>query len=168
MGCDIHLVLEKYDDNLCEWVGLHDYNLPSSEALLSRVDIDIINNADFRVGRRDYNFFAHLAGVRAIPVNNMDPAYPEPKGMPPDASSLALHKHSLWEHDAHSASWMSLKEFTLIYAREVKENLGQLVADRMQGDGMPLTWAMYREVSGEYLSDGDDVDKYRIVFWFDN
>ncbi len=168
MGCDIHLVLEKYDDNLCEWVGLHDYSLPPSEALLSRVDPDIVNNIDFRVGRRDYNFFANLAGVRAVVPTGSYITFPSPKGLPPDASSLALHKHSLWEHDAHSASWMSLKEFTLIYAREVKENLDELVAERISNEYKQLTWAMYREVSGEYMSEGDDVDKYRIVFWFDN
>ena len=168
MGCDIHLVLEKYDDNLCEWVGLHDYNLPPSEALMSRVDPNIIDNTYFKVSNRDYTFFAHLAGVRAVVPKGSVITYPSPKGLPPDASSLALHKHSLWEHDVHSASWMSLKEFTFIYAREVKENLDELVAERISSGDMPLTWAMYREVSGEYLSDGDDVDKYRIVFWFDN
>lgn len=164
MGCDIHLVLEKYDDNLCEWVGIHDYNLPPSKSLRSRVDPDIIDNTYFKVSNRNYNFFANLAGVRAVGSHN----YPKPKGIPATASSLTLHKHSQWEHDAHSASWMSLKEFTLIYAREVKENLDELVAERISNGDMSLTWDMYQEVAGRYLFGDENVDNYRIVFWFDN
>lgn len=160
MGCDIHLVLEKYDDNLCEWVGLHEYSLPPNDALQERP----AGWMSFKVDRRDYNFFAHLAGVRA----HGDGTYPIPKGIPPDASSLTLHRHNAWEHDAHSASHMTLKEFAYIYAREVKQNVEHIVAERLEGGDQHETYQLYQEVAGAYIEDFDEIRKYRIVFWFDN
>lgn len=162
MGCDIHMVLEYHDDHNDVWVGLHNYSLPPDEALQEQS----LAYVGFKVTRRNYDLFANLAGVR---VYN-DGTYPEPRGIPPDAASLTLYRFAQWENDAHSASWVSLKEFTLIYAREVKGNLNELVVERLEGadEDKPHTWALYREVSGEYISAGDNVDKYRIVFWFDN
>jgi hypothetical protein len=164
MGCDIHLVLEKHDENLSEWVGLHDYRLPPNEALQDRP----AGYISFKADRRDYNFFANLAGVRANTVNSMDPAYPEPKGIPADASSLTLYRFGQWENDAHSASWMSLKEFAYIYAREVKENVEHIVAERLEGGDQHETFQLYQEVAGTYIDDFNELDLYRIVFWFDN
>ncbi len=164
MGCDIHLVLEKYDDNLCEWVGLHDYRTPPSEAIQERP----AGWMSFKADRRDYNFFAHLAGVRAVG----DGTYPTPKGIPADASSLTLHRHNAGEHDTHSASHMTLKEFAYIYAREVKEDsdqlLSSLVLERLEGGNQHETLKLYQEVAGMYIDDFDELHKYRIVFWFDN
>ncbi len=173
MGCDIHLVLEKYDDNLCEWVGIHDYRMPPSEALQERPEAlqeRPVGWISFKADRRDYNFFANLAGVRANARPEGD--YPTPKGIPADASSLTLHRHNAWGHDAHSDSWMMLKEFAYIYAKEVKENsdelLSNLVLERLEGGDQHETYQLYQEVAGTYIEDFDELDKYRIVFWFDN
>ena len=160
MGCDIHLVLEKHDENLSEWVGIHDYKLPPSEAVQERP----VGWMSFKVDRRDYNFFAHLAGVRA----HNDGEYPLPKGIPSDASSLTLYRFGQWENDAHSASWMSLKEFAYIYAREVKQNVQHIVTERLEDKDYQETLQLYEEVAGTYIDNFDELDKYRIVFWFDN
>jgi hypothetical protein len=164
MGCDIHLVLEKHDENLSEWVGLHDYGLPPSEAVQELP----VGWMSFKANRRDYNFFAHLAGVRAnFPEDKVYP-YPEPKGIPADASSLTLYRFRQWENDAHSASWLPLKEFAFIYAREVKENVEHIVAERLEGGDQHETLQLYQEVAGTYIDDFNELDLYRIVFWFDN
>lgn len=164
MGCDIHLVLEKYDDKLCEWVGLHNYDYLYNRAFNNAIGDYSVS---YKVRQRDYNFFAHLAGVRA----HGDGTYPVPKGIPPDASSLTLHRHNSWEHDAHSASHMTLKEFAYIYAREVKENsdelLHSLVVERLEGTESHETIDLYREITAVYV-EPIEIDKYRIVFWFDN
>ena len=168
MGCDIHLVLEKHDENLSEWVGIHDYRLPPNVALQERP----AGYMSFKVDRRDYNFFAHLAGVRANFPDGKESPYPLPKDIPSDASSLTLYRFGQWEHDAHSASWLPLKDFAFIYAREVKENsdelLGELVAERLEGGDQHKTFELYEEVAGTYIDNFDELDKYRIVFWFDN
>lgn len=163
MGCDIHLVLEKYDSNLCEWVGLHNYDYLYNQALTRTIG----DYFSYKVRQRNYSLFAQLAGVRAVG----DGTYPVPKGIPPDASSLTLHRHSEWEHDAHSASWMTLKEFTYIYVRENKENadelLSKLVVERMEGTESHETRDLYGEITAVYI-ELSELDKYRIVFWFDN
>lgn len=90
---------------------------------------------------RDYQRFALLAGVRGTG--------PVPKGMPDDISETAAYLAYKWAGDGHSHSWISLKEAMAI-------------------------WETTSNTTHEYPSDywfgvdEDEVEKHRLVFWFDN
>ncbi len=87
MGCDIHCVIEQR-----KLIG-QDYAWWKNRG---EADID-----------RNYELFAVLAGVRnrheIIPIS-------EPKGLPEDVDKMFKAYHKDWDVDAHSASWVTLKE----------------------------------------------------------
>lgn len=141
MGCDIHIVLEKYDDEF-GWVG---------------VDTFIGHESSYTKGysspiacERNYARFAALAGVRGDG--------PAPRGIPNDASSTTKLLIKEWGADAHSHSWLPLvaaaREWNIEHYAGVKPN-------------------EFREKypAAYWFGVGDEVnkmDKYRVIFWFDN
>ena len=92
MGCDIHASLEYLKD--CNWSSMNLY-IKNSEL----VDYDFTS--------RSYILFAILAGVRND--YNLKPIS-KPKGFPEDASKETKEFYDEWLGDAHSASWLTLKE----------------------------------------------------------
>ena len=174
MGADIHFTIEHRDphDGL-GWVGVFYsgasyspdmYNksylyLPNKNVTLDSAEhsrrMDHGVHPFGRLGRRDYGFFARLAGVRGDG--------PEPNGVPPDASALTQRCVSRWEGDSHSHVHMTLREF-------VKRKIitGVTIADaaksKLQG-GDPIA---------EYLGDCIDHDGFtlddntRVIAWFDS
>lgn len=172
MGADIHFTIEHRDphDGL-GWVGvfwsgaLHSpsrYNTSYAydqnanitlEEKLRRMDRGV--HPFGRLGRRDYAFFARLAGVRGDG--------PEPNGVPPDASALTQRCISRWGGDGHSHVHMTLREFV---KRKIisDETIADAAKSKLQG-GDPIA---------EYLRDcidDDDItldDNTRVIAWFDN
>jgi len=169
MGADIHFTIEHRDphDGL-GWVGVYATDLPHA---YPGYNVGAVRNAGSseeahlamehgahpfgRLGRRDYNFFARLAGVRGDG--------PEPNGVPPDASALTQRCVSRWEGDSHSHVHMTLREF-------VKRKIitGVTIADaaksKLQG-GDPIA-----EYLGDCIDDSGITldDNTRVIAWFDN
>ncbi|MEI2419293.1 hypothetical protein V6O07_03395, partial [Arthrospira platensis SPKY2] len=119
MGCDIHLVVEqRYKD---QWVGVRtDRSIPVAET-------GLFNGAALPplIGDRNYGFFAALAGVRG--------KGPEPVGFPTDASLSAQMMYYPYEGDAHSASWLPLKDFAARWLLATT-GAGELAAKRLTND----------------------------------
>ena len=172
MGADIHFTIEHRDthDDL-GWVGVfwsdashsprsynagytYDQNANiTPEEQRRRMDHGV--HPFGRLGRRDYEFFARLAGVRGDG--------PAPNGVPPDVSALTQRCVSRWGGDGHSHVHMTLREFV---KRKIITDvtIADAAKSKLQG-GDPIA---------EYLGngiDGDDItldDNTRVIAWFDN
>ncbi len=172
MGADIHFVIERNDpkDGL-GWVGvfysdasyspdmynksyLYDTKIAAgSEEYYHRLNYGV--HPLGRLGRRDYDFFARLAGVRGDG--------PEPNGVPSDASALTQRCVMRWEGDGHSHVHMTLREFV---KRKIITDMtiADAAKSKLQG-GDPIA---------EYLGDCIDDDgitlddNTRVIAWFDN
>ncbi len=172
MGADIHFVIEHNDpeDNL-GWVGVFWSDAPHSPSGYNHTAYD--NNANIsaeeqrrrmdhgvhpfgRLGRRDYKFFARLAGVRGDG--------PDPNGVPPDASVMTQRVVARWEGDGHSHGHMSLREF--VKRKILDDNtLAEAAKSKLQG-GDPIA-----EYLGDCVDESNDItldDNTRVVFFFDN
>lgn len=99
---------------------------------------------------RDYTLFAFLAGVRNgygfAGVDTGDPIRPiaDPRGLPEDVSFEVASEHASWGLDAHSASWLTVKE--LLEADWDQEVVHRGVVSRREymvfkKQGKPETWS---------------------------
>ena len=172
MRADIHFTIEHRDpsDGL-GWVGVFWSDAPHSPSQYNR-DYLYDSNANTnleemrrrmdhgvhpfgRLGRRDYEFFGRLAGVRRDG--------PDPNGVPPDASVMTQRVVARWEGDGHSHGHMSLREFV---KRKIITDvtIADAAKSKLQG-GDPIA---------EYLGDCIDDDgitlddNTRVIAWFDN
>ena len=103
MGCDIHLYVEKKVGT--KWVCLNPMTYcPFADKLYEERTLDKI----FR--DRNYELFGWLAQVRCEQENSF-----EAKGFPFDSSQEVKKEYLDWDKDAHSASYLTL--------RELKENM---------------------------------------------
>jgi len=155
MGCDIHIVVERKWGG--KWVGVRTdkgYTIggyDSAECAWRYPD----------VGRRDYPFFARLAGVRGDG--------PDPLGIPGDASDLTLALTREWEGDGHSFSYLPLKEFAERWCAEDVAFIATMIAERLKGEDRAYARLLDRASIGVFNAYDDvDVDDFRVVFWFDN
>lgn len=172
MGADIHFIIEHNnpEDNL-GWVGvffsdaLHSPPIYSQYAYEDIADIsaeELRRRMDYGVhpfghlGRRDYEFFGRLAGVRRDG--------PDPNGVPPDASAMTQRVVARWESDGHSHGHMSLREF--VKRKILDDNtLAEAAKSKLQG-GDPIA-----EYLGDCVDEFNDItldDNTRVVFFFDN
>ena len=171
MGADIHFVIEHNDpEDGLGWVGVFWSDAPHSPSGYNNTADD--NNANIsaeeqrrrmddgvhpfgRLGRRDYKFFARLAGVRGDG--------PEPNGVPSDVSALTQRHISRWEGDGHSHVHMTLREFV---KRKIITDvtIADAAKSKLQG-GDPIA-----EFLGNYIDDDDITldDNTRVIAWFDN
>ena len=166
MGCDIHTYIEQYNGGKWE-----DANLYAVNQYFKGVTDETSNEFDgeeFEIihfwDNRDYYVFGALAQVRMSPRI----ISPKPKGLPNDLSPQVAKQAKNWELDAHSHSWLTLKE------------LGELAAVHRvaEPDNAKGLTAMYDEfikyirLSRPYSYNYKPVDAYheyvRMVFWFDN
>ena len=172
MGADIHFTIEHRDphDNF-GWVGvfwsdawhspsryntgyMYDQNANiTPEEQRRRMDRGV--HPFGRLGRRDYDFFARLAGVRGDG--------PEPNGVPSDVSALTQRYISRWGDNGHSHVHMTLREF--IKRKIITDvTIADAAKSKLQGDD-PIA---------EYLGDriyGDGItldDNTRVIAWFDS
>lgn len=175
MGCDIHSFAERRNKDTNKWEVLKNH------FTLDEFDKDWYKKekGDSPFDWRSYSMFSFLAGVR-----NYDRCKPisEPKGLPDDLSQEVSDEYENWEDDAHSSSWLSLRELVefdydqIFWNRRVMKQIsdnhwnGACLAE--EGEGSMVT---YRENLGgfffvhlEDLRTLGDLDDVRVVFWFDN
>lgn len=173
MGADIHFTIEHRDpsDGL-GWVGVFYSGASYSPDMYNKSylhDTDIVAGSGEhyrrlnygvhpfgRLSRRDYDFFARLAGVRGDG--------PEPNGMPPDASVMSQRCVRHWGDDGHSHGHMTLREFV---KRNIvsDETVAKAAKSKLQG-GDPIA-----EYLGDRVYNDNDItldDNTRVVYWFDN
>jgi len=106
MGCDIHLYVEKKEND--EWISADIWELNDNTLDVS-YDKKIYNE-------RNYNLFAILANVRNgygfAGINTGDEFVPIsiPKGLPTDCDERIKIVSDMWGCDGHSHSWLTLKE----------------------------------------------------------
>jgi hypothetical protein len=93
---------------------------------------------------RNYLRFAALAGVRGDG--------PEARGMPPDASELSRYLFQI-EGD-HTPSWLPLREAAAIFL--------------ITGRGPVSDWIRESPACFYFGVSDDDIDQFRLVFWFDS
>lgn len=154
MGCDIHVVLEeKYNG---EWVGVH----ACPYILRVTKNDDRGEYVGWQAKARNYDLFARLAGVRG--------EGPAPLGLPEDASALAKMEARKWGGDGHSHSYCSVREFT---QKEMQTRQSEYITQAIRkkfltGDDGVRRRAM--ELFGIEEDIDGDLDRFRVVFWFDN
>lgn len=101
MGCDIHWIIERRDGD-GTWHAVDS----KSRFFDARVDFKqgwdrIANQAEYRLGQRDYDLFSILSGVRPDEdTPNSDPLMEE--DLPEDASPYV---HEQYDSDCHSWGW---------------------------------------------------------------
>ena len=198
MGCDIHVFVEarigsaQYPtwQNIDSWAVNQGFGSNGVDAVIQEKQIR------FRVCSiisyyRDYELFTILAGVRE--TGGITPiAFP--KGLPPDASTIVKIMESNLGEDAHSHSFLTLRELKeSIYSKETpirawihKEDKKDIVGgkgqfihykDYQDDDYVYAEWSdepnqnflfmlenLERMKNTHKINDDNDI---RIVFWFD-
>lgn len=154
MGADIHMVLERRSDRF-GWVGVNAFPYVKLSVLGDGRFVE--GHTSWRPTNRNYALFAALASVRG--------AGRKPLGVPEDASPLAIEEIEGWGEDGHSHSWMMMPEFLGVYGTHVMGGAAKLVTDNISRDELFAEWFQYFY---GYLNDGQTLDDFRLVFWFDN
>lgn len=143
MGCDIHLVLEKHDPEL-GWVGIDTFT--GHESRYTK------GYSSPAARERNYKLFAALANVRGDG--------PLPKGVPDDASQTTRFLVKDWGSDGHSHSWLPLTEAAAQWNVQRYPAEAPLDPNSYQAKFPAAYWFG--------VDDDEELDSYRVVFWFDN
>ncbi len=153
MGCDIHYVIEQEHNG--EWVGVF-----ATDNWLTYPNFDAHRHISaFLFKERNYQFFANLAGVRGLG--------PEPLGLPEDLSSMSRMYTDSWDTDGHSHSYASLRDFVTTWLVVNNESIVSLVKEKLEGND-PVLEVVKKLGICQYEEEEPSIDKYRVVFWFDN
>lgn len=156
MGCDIHFVIEQSLKVRGEykWVGVQmdrNYNFEKSVSFHQQYHSPLANL--YKLGHRNYRFFGKLANVRTDDADGEDP-----RGVPDDASDLAVSLVDTWGDDGHSHSWHTLEEFVRKYLLcSTPNEIVGMVNRRLSGED-PVR---------EFFPI-DSWNNFRVIFWFDN
>lgn len=147
MGCDIH-----------GWVEVRPYDF-DKDYWKSMVNIDHLE--------RNYQIFGRMFGVRMY-EENFTPIAPE-RGQPLSSKyyvkgdedseiSSRDRDYEHWDLDAHSMSWISLKEIMDNEERILKPKEGYSFDSKFA-----MLFRIMKELGKEY-----GIDNVRLVVWFDN
>lgn len=146
MGTDIHFVVEKKVDE--RWLGLFDSS-----------------HCDGLANDRDYGLFGELAGIRCRGSQGR-----KPRGVPDDASDLTKYHIADDGPDGHSHSFMSMSEFaeSARHVDVVRKDEPVFTDDFGRKNPVKALFDIYIEEEFGENDGSNSVDKYRVVFWFDN
>jgi hypothetical protein len=180
MGCDIHTFIEmkreitqitENDPSVkTEWV---DANLYVKNMYYDPTDPESIETEYVRSSHlttRNYQLFAVLANVRNY---NDLPYIAADRGMPPDASQALIDAYNKDIADAHSLSYITLRELRDWYKKQEANELKNQLLDKPQLHKMFDPWFDFikNHVAFNfyvYTGNEDFWDNFRITFWFDN
>ena len=133
MGCDIHMFVEykKTFKDEQKWINGDYYKRNPHYEKDSQW-----NNNEFELiefcGDRNYSLFSTLAGVRDYSDKIIPVA--EPKYLPPDISEFVNEHAKRWEGDAHTHSWLTLKELKQYNEKGYKLHYSGLISPQQQFD----------------------------------
>uniref|UniRef100_A0A6M3KWN6 Uncharacterized protein n=2 Tax=viral metagenome TaxID=1070528 RepID=A0A6M3KWN6_9ZZZZ len=109
---------------------------------------------------RDYVLFGLMANVRYHPewMAGVGPVS-QPRGLPERLSYITFYEYKEWEGDAHSESWLGISKL-----EEVLQRYEQIAP--------AVSIGAYRVLKAiiammDALA-GDEPERVRLVFWFDN
>lgn len=170
MGCDIHTFIEKR--NKGTWEYIKDGVIPITSSFSVEYDKKIVTNEPF--DWRSYGMFGFLADVRNY---SECPVICSPKGFPEDASKEVLEEYNIRYGDAHSASWLTVKELAdydyhqVFWDRRImKNNNGASKAEEGEGEYLSMRQFLGDNFFAnlEALKLLGNPEEVRVVFWFDN
>jgi hypothetical protein len=175
MGADIHMVLEKRAKvrDKEAWIGVNAFPYLTVQVHQRKGSeyVTSTGSANWLATDRNYALFSALAGVRG--------PGPDAKGVPDDASDLALMMIDGWAEDGHSHSWMLMDEALPLFVMHGQfGDAGEAVLTAMKAG----TWAALEQSFGNFWdlgshyeqdADGevevrDKLTDFRLVYWFDN
>jgi hypothetical protein len=170
MGCDIHMVLEKRVKvrDAEAWVGVNAFPYLTAQVYEPATSKMATGASSWMATGRNYNLFAGLAGVRG--------EGPTPKGVPDDASDLALMEIDRWGEDGHSHSWMLMDEALPIFLSTGQLGKpGDVVVEAMKNGTEAAIeqcfdhfWTLDEHYDLGEVVYRDRLSDFRLVFWFDN
>lgn len=196
MGCDIHMYVEvkQHGKDIWETVGKVFENEFYDKNKLVTIDAD---GYSFRerftlhpYTGRNYDLFGILANVRNGTWGEEISPISLPKGLPKDAGDFTKKEYADWNGDAHSCSWLTLKELeSYDWHKKVKRcaNVSEEQIKEYKETGKkPTTYAAWSSVGTPFewedtiypkefcektiprLKALSKFGEVRIVFWFDN
>lgn len=142
MGCDIHLTVERKIAN--DWICVNTVN--HHDKAPGRVKKGELSFSIPAALERNYNRFAALASVRGDGQS--------PRGLPSDMSQTTKMLTDDWASDGHSHSWMPIKDAAQIFLDTEYGEVSDFIREYP-----PSTY---------FGVEANDLDNYRVVFWFDN
>ena len=163
MGCDIHMHVE-YRDKVFGYWCCGDYFKLRNGTMAYNPKYDLVE----LYGNRSYTLFSILANVRNIDGLQYISL---PKGLPEDATDITKTDYESWGMDAHSCSYLTLKE--IIDFREIYDwdeyHMLDIIIDRLRerADELNVIYD-FQWINNSYNKAYEQSDQIRIVFWFDN
>jgi hypothetical protein len=160
MGCDIHIYTERYEPELKQWVCIDNFCFNVWHLKYPEDEPNKWTQREWYTGRNYYLFGMLAKGVRTDPPHGF-----KLKGFPDNASPHTVYSYEQWGLDAHSASWLTLKELNkkLLVSTLRREDPDNEFARFVIDFKKFLESIHYSHV----LTKVPD-DHFRIVFWFDN
>jgi len=156
MGCDIHLYVEKRDEN-GKWVSADTWT-PDDWAAKEGKDQFVVSFENRFYVDRNYDLFAILADVRNgygfAGIDTGDGFIPiaDPRGLPFDVT-LAVHAEGdAWDCDGHSHSYFTVAELKAYNWNQTTKHRGVVDPwnfELWRRNGKPNTWS--GDVSGQLV-----------------
>lgn len=154
MGCDIHTHVEYKNFKVDPWQS-GDYFIKAGAGYIK---VDFCED-------RSYRLFAVLANVR----NREGVEYiSEPRGIPSDATEYTRECYKIWDIDAHSASYLTLKELIDFRKSHPDATVLDYLIDELKRRANELYLIYDFQWDRRYGEAYAKSDLIRIVFWFDN
>lgn len=150
MGCDIHL----YSETCVQGAWVADKANTFRETINDDNTTEVYTEMDKSYRGRNYWLF----GLLASDVRTDWPWSFAQRGMPDDASKEVAGLFKEWDCDAHSSSWLTVKE--------LREKLAELLI-QPENEARDLSGYLTVLLEGLPVTTSDP-DTQRIVFWFDN
>jgi len=166
MGCDIHIFLEKYNENKQRWETFdfyekNDYFIPDTKLGDEEYDGERFIVVEFDDNRWYEKFSILSDGVRGEAPG----PYIVKKGFPQDSCPEITAEFKRWDCDAHSPNWCTATEFRHMAAQYRV----------LRGADSPLTEMhnaldahIQRKLKWNHIIDAQNMDHIRMVYWFDN
>ena len=154
MGCDIHMYIEKKKNG--KWIPAQGFMQTGNR----ENDVPDVPFHD-QFNQRNYALFGFLAGVRIPELKHF-----EPQGFPDDASKEVKDVYNEWGTDAHTPSYLLLKELQTIPWDDLIDYPDYYEKPAKLRDAFSEFYDLvYWLNSYDYTCNPDEI---RIVFWFDN
>lgn len=170
MGCDIHIYSERWHEGQERWVpfDFYEYNEYRDEMLKWANNCDEehqwhepeFTNVEIG-GARDYYRF----GVLSTGVRGEMPFSFEPRGIPDDCSNNIKKHYEAYGCDAHSANWITLREFNDMYVKYRIAGKGENPLAEMKRE---IDDHIKRKLKWPHLIEKQDPNHIRFIYWFDN
>ena len=167
MGCDIHMHVEFKSP---KWTDDTRWKCGDYFTITDPTDPNCEPEYVGLYEHRNYDLFAVLAGVRSYGDFQ---CISSPKGLPDDVTEYVEKAHEEWGCDAHSTSYLTMREIVEFHEAEKPTNMfGHYILEELinrlirRADELYILYDF--EVKDPTPSALRKMEDIRIVFWFDN